>query len=121
LTPEALELLRPKSAEPPGKISNFPHLRNLNFTGRKDLLEKLHEALASGERAAFTQTSAITGLGGVGKTQLALEYSYHHADEYQVVWWVRSEEPATLAADYAGLAATSPRRALRTRGSPSRP
>ena len=70
-----------------------------------DLLEKLHQTLASGERAAFTQTSAITGLGDVGKTQLALEYSYRNADDYRVVWWVRSEEPATLAADYAGLAA----------------
>jgi len=88
----------------PGKISNIPHPHNPNFTGRKDLLEKLHQALASGERAAFTQTSAITGLGGVGKTQLALEYSYRHAEDYRVVWWVRSEEPAALAADYAGLA-----------------
>ncbi len=96
----------PAAAEKPlGKIFNFPHLRNPNFTGRKDLLDSLHEALASGERAAFTQTSAITGLGGVGKTQLALEYSYRHADDYRVLWWVRSEEPATLAVDYAGLAA----------------
>ena len=91
--------------KPLGKISNIPHPHNPNFTGRVDLLDRLSEALASGERAAFTQTSAITGLGGVGKTQLALEYSYRHADDYQVVWWVRSEEPATLAADYAGLAA----------------
>lgn len=87
------------------RISNIPLPHNPNFTGRVDLLEKLEEALAAGERAAFTQTSTITGLGGVGKTQLALEYSYRHADDYQVVWWVRSEEPATLASDYAGLAA----------------
>ena len=104
LPPEALELLRPKPAEPPGKISNIPHPHNPNFTGRVDLLDRLSEALVAGERAAFTQTSAITGLGGVGKTQLALEYSYRHADDYRVVWWVRSEEPATLAADYAALA-----------------
>ena len=95
----------PKQEKPPGKINNIPHPHNPNFTGRVDLLEKLEETLASGERAAFTQTSAITGLGGVGKTQLALEYSYSHADDYRVIWWVRSEEPATLAADYAGLAA----------------
>ena len=86
------------------QISNFPHLRNPNFTGRVDLLDRLHEALASGKRAAFTQTHAITGLGGVGKTQLALEYAYYHKDDYKIVWWVRSEEPATLAADYTGLA-----------------
>jgi len=104
LTPEALELLRPKSAEPPGKIFNVSHLRNPNFTGRVDLLDRLHDALDSGQYAAFTQTQAITGLGGVGKTQLALEYAYRHKADYKIIWWVKSEEPATLAADYADLA-----------------
>jgi len=47
---------------------------------------------------------ALTGLGGIGKTQLALEYAYRHRDEYGVVWWVRTEDGATLAADYAELA-----------------
>jgi hypothetical protein len=41
----------------------------------------------------------------VGKTQLALEYTYRHAGDYDLVWWIRSEEPATLAADIADLAA----------------
>jgi tetratricopeptide (TPR) repeat protein len=40
----------------------------------------------------------------VGKTQLAVEYAYRHAADYDLVWWVRSEEPATLAADLAALA-----------------
>jgi hypothetical protein len=40
----------------------------------------------------------------VGKTQLALEYAHRHRAAYQVVWWIRAEEPATLATDYAGLA-----------------
>jgi tetratricopeptide (TPR) repeat protein len=40
----------------------------------------------------------------VGKTQLALEYAYRHADDYRVIWWVRAEEPVQLAADYAALA-----------------
>jgi tetratricopeptide (TPR) repeat protein len=43
-------------------------------------------------------------MGGVGKTQLATEYAYRHRGEYDVVWWVRAEEGATLAADYARLA-----------------
>jgi Tfp pilus assembly protein PilF len=84
-------------------IWNIPHHRNPNFTGRADLLEAIEKALASGQRAALTQV--IAGLGGVGKTQLAVEYAYRHAAQYQAVWWLRAEQPATLAADYARLAA----------------
>jgi len=88
------------SALPP--IWNLPHLRNPNFTGWGNLLAQLRSALTSGQPAALTQ--AIHGLGGVGKTQLAVEYAYRHAAEYDLVWWVRAEEPAALAADYATLA-----------------
>ena len=83
-------------------IWNLTHRRNPNFTGREDLLRSLHEALASGKPAALTQ--AMVGLGGIGKTQTAIEYAYRHQSEYNLVWWIRSEEPATLASDYAALA-----------------
>lgn len=46
----------------------------------------------------------MSGLGGVGKTQLAVEYAYRHAHDYDVVWWLRAEEPAQLASDFAELA-----------------
>lgn len=78
----------------------FP--RNPNFTGRVELLEQLHKTLRSGRPAAVTQ--AISGLGGVGKTQLALEYAYCHQEEYEVVWWARGDSQLTLAQDYAALA-----------------
>ncbi len=85
-------------------IWNVPHLRNPNFTGRSQLLTDLRLALTVENSAALTQTQAVHGLGGVGKTQLALEYAYRYAADYGLVWWLRSEEPVTLAADYAGLA-----------------
>jgi tetratricopeptide (TPR) repeat protein len=86
-------------------IWNVPHARNPNFTGRKELLKHLQDSLKSGKTAAVTQ--AISGLGGVGKTQLALEYVYRSAmdaSDYKIVWWIRAEEPARLASDYAALA-----------------
>ena len=78
----------------------MPYLRNPNFTGRDALLDELHAKLTDG-RIAFT---AVRGMGGVGKTQLALEYAYRHAGDFDLVWWLRAEEPATLLEDYAALA-----------------
>lgn len=85
------------------RVWNVPHQRNPSFTGRADLLDELHRTLVSGQ--ATTLTQAITGLGGVGKTRLAVEYAYRQAADYDVVWWVKAEEPAALADDYAKLAA----------------
>ena len=100
--------IKPGPAEPPPDPSlpavwNAPHLRNPNFTGRGDLLAALHSRRAESQPVALTQV--LHGLGGIGKTQLALEYAYRHAADYGVVWWMRAEEPETLASDYAALAA----------------
>jgi tetratricopeptide (TPR) repeat protein len=83
-------------------IWNILHHRNPNFSGRDELLMQLQADLASGRPAALTQ--AFQGLGGVGKTQVALEYAYRNAEDYKVIWWVRSEEPTTLNSDFAALA-----------------
>lgn len=83
------------------KIWNVPFNRNPNFTGRKEILDHLHVALRSGTNTVLTQS--ITGLGGVGKTQLAVEYAYQFANEYDLVWWVRSEDNITLIADFSYL------------------
>jgi len=83
-------------------IWNVPHNRNPNFTGRQGLLDDLRESVTSGRPAALTQ--AISGMGGVGKTQLAVEYAYRYRDDYAAVLWLPSEAPAALAAAYADLA-----------------
>jgi len=83
------------------QIWNISNRRNLNFTGRKSLINQLRNNLLSGQTAAITQ--AISGLGGVGKTQLALEYAYRFAGYYDLVWWIRAEESATLYFDFLSL------------------
>ena len=88
----------------PSPIWNVPYLRNPIFTGRAGDLAELRASLLAGKTAALTQPRAIHGLGGIGKTQLAVEYAYRNRADYDLVWWVRSEEPTTLAGDYASLA-----------------
>jgi tetratricopeptide (TPR) repeat protein len=81
-------------------VWNVPRRRNPHFAGRDDLLETLHSTLTEGP----TALTALSGMGGIGKTQTALEYAYRRHVEFDVVWWLRAEEPATLLADYAALA-----------------
>jgi TIR domain len=76
------------------------------FVGRTAELAALRKALTAGGRTAITQPHAITGLGGIGKTQLALHYAYAYLADYDLVRWLRAEEPAALAVDYAALAPT---------------
>lgn len=82
------------------QIWNIPFFRNPNFTGRQELLNQLSKVSSTANRSV----SAITGMAGVGKTQLAIEYAYQYRGQYRVVWWLRADESASLALDYASLA-----------------
>ena len=56
-----------------------------------------------GAAGATAVTRACRGPGG-GQDRLAVEYAYRHRARFDIVWWVRAEEPATLVGDYADLA-----------------
>ncbi len=83
-------------------VWNVPYPRNPNFTGREVILKQLETALGSGMPTALSQ--AIAGLGGVGKTQTAVEYAYRHRDRYRAVLWVRADTETSLVSGYRELA-----------------
>lgn len=72
---------------------NLPYQRNPFFTGREDVLIRMHDLLTTQKRAALTQ--ALTGLGGIGKTQTAIEYIYRYYQEYTAILWVRGNSQIT--------------------------
>jgi tetratricopeptide (TPR) repeat protein len=88
----------------PRTTHNLPFAPNPAFTGREADLEKLGELLQKRGEVAVTQTVALHGLGGVGKTQLAVEYAWKHLGGYEAVLWVKADSPQTLDASLAGIA-----------------
>ncbi len=86
------------------RIWSMPFQRNPYFTGRDDLLTRLHSVLATGKQAALSQPQAISGLGGIGKTQSAIEYAYRYRDEYHAIFWLKAESRETLLSDILTLA-----------------
>lgn len=74
---------------------------NPNFVGRKEALEKLEESSAAPDGRL---TTAIVGLGGIGKTQLAVRHAYASRGRFTLVHWLEADEQTKLESDYLELA-----------------
>ncbi|MFB6393253.1 FxSxx-COOH system tetratricopeptide repeat protein [Polymorphospora sp. 2-325] len=86
----------------PAVVGNLP-LRNANFTGRRELLDSLHQRLRAGTTAVLPE--ALHGSGGVGKSQLVIEYVYLHQQDFDLIWWIPAERPAQIQSALVELAA----------------
>ena len=100
---ETRQLLEASLAAPASHWS-VPFPRNPFFTGREEILEALHTQLSIDRTVTLIQTSALHGLGGVGKTQIALEYAYRYALEYSAVFWIRAETSEQIISSFWQIA-----------------
>jgi hypothetical protein len=92
---------QPSQPAPP-RIWNLPP-RNAAFAGRKEQLTAIRTEFLSGKPVAV---QALHGMGGVGKTQLAIEFAHSYSADYDIVWWLDSDSESTvvLAEKFAELA-----------------
>ena len=106
-SPEQLASPPPSSQPtPPQHLFTVPFLRDPFFTGREEILARLHTLLSADQPTALTQPPAISGLGGIGKTQTAIEYAHQHRTGYSHILWIRSETQQQIISDYLSLATT---------------
>lgn len=93
-SPSELDLAAP--------VHNLPRPPVKIFLGRKGELSSLEQALAAIGEAVITQ--AVYGLGGVGKSELALQYADTYRIKYRLIWWIAASEPTQIQSGLAALA-----------------
>jgi hypothetical protein len=82
------------------QIWNIP-ARNRVFTGRDGVLVQVREQLVD---SGNTVVQALQGMGGIGKTQLAIEYAHRFSGEYELAWWINSESAELISNQLTELA-----------------
>lgn len=92
-------VIPPPETPPPG--SRVPYTRNELFTGRADLLRSLARDFLYTDQPPTSPTRVIHGIGGVGKTQLAVEFAYRYGRFFYGVHWLDASQPEAIAAEIA--------------------
>src|SRR5271154_1020856 len=82
----------------------MPYQRNPHFTGRDELLSLLNEKLRDTGTKKYNHRIAIYGMGGVGKTQLAIEYVHRNEAKYDSIFWISSADQAALLSGFQEIA-----------------
>ncbi|KAH7304982.1 P-loop containing nucleoside triphosphate hydrolase protein [Stachybotrys elegans] len=86
------------------RYRHLPLLQNAKFTGRDDVLSRIQAFLHPKLPSKSTQSVALFGMGGVGKTQVALQYAYQYADTYDIIIWIAAETPITIGQSFREVA-----------------
>ena len=82
----------------------MPYQRNPFFTGRDNVLQQLHSTLVHERRATLSQSYTLSGLGGIGKTQTAIEYAYRYVNDYAAIFWISAETSGSVASSFVAIA-----------------
>ncbi|MGW1897711.1 tetratricopeptide repeat protein [Streptomyces hirsutus] len=104
------DVLPTEALHTPEKVTAAPGTSNLPpaalCLGREDELEQLRRILTSRHEGAITQSGTVHGLGGIGKSTLALHYAHRHRGDYTLIWWINAASPDEIETSLTSLAQT---------------
>jgi len=90
----ANSLSQPADVGAPARLWEVPYQRNPHFSGRESYISELRKRFTADQPEGKHQV--LYGLGGMGKSQIALEYAYRFKDHYTLVWWLPAEDATAL-------------------------
>jgi NB-ARC domain len=82
----------------------IPYDRNPHFTGRIEFFDSLDAKLRDEVEGKYNHKVAIFGLGGIGKTQIAIEYAYRSRSFYERIYWINGGDKVALVSSYVKIA-----------------
>ena len=88
----------------PSPFHNRSFRQLKSFVGRDTVLDAIDCNLVPTEYAALTRPITLRGVGGVGKTRLAIEYARKHRCDYDLLLFINGETPETLRRSFAEAA-----------------
>ncbi|TRX96272.1 hypothetical protein FHL15_002996 [Xylaria flabelliformis] len=87
------------------KYRHLPLLQNNRFSGRSVYMAKIESALdPTTDKTTSSRSVALFGMGGVGKTQIALQYAHQSIEKYDVVLWIFADSSITIGQSFRDIA-----------------
>jgi len=77
-------------------LGQAPYIDPKLFIGRDAEMDKIREALQPRNKTPQQQRLVLGGVGGIGKTQLAIAYANDHCNDYESIFWLNAASEATL-------------------------
>ncbi|MGW9119295.1 tetratricopeptide repeat protein [Streptomyces sp. NPDC055663] len=99
------DLQSAKEVTAPPHCGNLPYPPDRAFVGRDAQLTKLCELFRPYEGVEQTRSHVVHGMGGIGKSTLAVHYAHRNREHYSLIWWINADSPAQIDASLAGIAA----------------
>ncbi len=97
--------LTSRNLEPSHNVFSIPYPRNVKFYGRQAMVDEIHQHLSHDPTTSTAlKFVALCGLGGSGKTQLALEYAYKYRDDYDACIWISCDTTIKAAQGFTDVA-----------------
>ena len=86
------------------RLFHVPYERNPFFTGREELFEEIRHKMLDNQSKRYTHRIALYGLGGVGKTQISLEYCFRYKSDYDFIFWLSAVDQIRLLSSFREIA-----------------